>query len=296
MYRYRDLLTDVKKLGRMGAETGSIGKSVLGQDIPYAFVGSKEGPAVVVVGATHAREHITARLVAKQALRYATGDLRLDGGIYFVPMHNPDGVRICQEGVGFIQDAERREFILEANGGSEDFTLWKANAAAVDLNVNFDARWGTGKQNLFFPAPFNYVGKAPMSEPETKAIAALIEKTAADYVITYHTKGEIIYWQFNQQNLRKWRDYRYARFVAAHTGYKLVGQGESAGGLKDWCVEALKIPAITVEVGSDRYGYPYPYSQFDDILARNMTVPQRMLNTLAKEKRYGKKVYECGDK
>ena len=154
----------------------------------------------------------------------------------------------------------------------------------MDINVNFDAGWGTGESNLFFPAPFNYVGRAPMSEPETRAVAALIEKTAADYVITYHTKGEIIYWQFNQRNMRKWRDYRYARFVSRHTGYRLVGQGKSAGGLKDWCVDVLKIPAVTVETGSDAYGYPYPYSQFDDILKRNLTVPQRMLNTIAKEK------------
>ena len=284
MYRYRDLISDVKKLSRMGAETGSIGKSVLGQEIPYIFVGRKGGPTLVVVGATHAREHITAKLVAKQALRYAAGDLRLDGGIYFVPMHNPDGVRLCQEGAGFIKDADRRGFLIKANGGSGDFSLWKANAAAVDINVNFDAGWGTGESNLFFPAPFNYVGRAPMSEPETRAVAALIEKTAADYVITYHTKGEILYWQFNQRNMRKWRDYRYARFVSRHTGYRLVGQGKSAGGLKDWCVDVLKIPAVTVETGSDAYGYPYPYSQFDDILKRNLTVPQRMLNTIAKEK------------
>lgn len=60
MYRYRDLISDIKKLSRMGAETGSIGKSVLRQEIPYIFVGRKGGPTLVAVGATHAREHITA--------------------------------------------------------------------------------------------------------------------------------------------------------------------------------------------------------------------------------------------
>lgn len=292
MYGYFDLMDDVEKLNSMGAQVGSIGKSQLGFDIPYVFVGSKTDVCLVVVAATHAREHITAKLAVRQAQHYLKNNLRLDGGIFFVPMLNIDGVRICQEGLSFIDDAKRKEFLLRTNGGSDDFTLWKANADGVDINVNFDAQWGTGAQNVFFPSPFNYVGKSPMSESETVAIAEFIKKVNADYVITYHAKGEIIFWQFNQQNLRKWRDYRYAKFVSKHTGYRLVGQTNSAGGLKDWCVEKLKIPAITVEVGKDKFGYPYPYSQFDDVLQKNLHVPQKMLNTVAKDKHNGRKIYE----
>lgn len=292
MYSYEQLVHDVEKLGAAGAETGKIGATRLGFDIPYVFLGKKDGVRLLVVGATHAREHITAKLVIKQASYYLQNNLRLDGGIYFVPMLNIDGVRICQEGVGFIEDGDRREFLLKTNGGSGDFSLWKANADGVDINTNFDANWGTGGQNLFFPAPYNYVGKAPMSERETVALAEFTKKISADYAITYHAKGEVIYWQYFQQNLRKWRDYRYARFVSRYTGYKLVGQTNSAGGFKDWCVDKLQIPAITVEVGSDRYSHPFPYTQFDDILQKNLLVPQKMLNTLAKEKCYGKKVYD----
>lgn len=292
MYSYFHLLDDIEKLNKLGAEVGVIGKTQLGFEIPYVFVGSKTDCCVVVVGATHAREHITAKLVAKQALHYVQNNSRLDGGIYFVPMLNIDGVRICQEGLDFIKDVNRREFLLKTNGGSNDFSLWKANADGVDINVNFDAQWGTGEQNIFFPAPFNYVGKSPMSESETIAVANFIKNVSANYVITYHAKGEIIFWQFNQENLRKWRDYRYAKFVSKHTGYRLVGQTKSAGGLKDWCVEKLKIPAVTVEVGKDKFGYPYPYAQFDDILQKNLLVPQKILNTLAKDKHNGRKVYE----
>lgn len=276
------------------AEVGSIGKTELGEDIPYVFCGNKGGATLVVVGATHAREHITAKLTSKQAERIISGGVRLDGGIYFVPMLNIDGVRLCIEGADFIADKARREFLLGING-KRDFSLWKANADGVDLNVNFNARWGTGKQNLFFPAPFNYVGKAPMSAKETRAVANFIMAVKADMVVSYHAKGEIIYWQFFQKALRLRRDLRYALLAAKITGYELVGQTQSAGGLKDWCVEKLKIPAITVEVGSDRFGYPYPYGQFADIFAKNARLPQTLLAALAEDKYHAEQVHEDGD-
>lgn len=31
---------------------------------------------------------------------------------------------------------------------------------------------------------------------------------------------------------------------------------DSAGGYKDWCVEKLKLPAFTVEVGKDEWKHP----------------------------------------
>ena len=69
---------------------------------------------------------------------------------------------------------------------------------------------------------------------------------------------------------------------------------QSAGGYKDWCVQKLGIPAITVEVGNDKYSHPYPYHQIDDIVAKNLLVPQKMLNTISKEKQNAKQVYESG--
>jgi len=284
MYSFFHLMHDVQRFYDMGCETGRIGTTELGQNIPYVFVGNKKGARVLVVGATHAREHITSLLVARQIYHYKKNNVRLEGGIYFVPMLNIDGVRLCQEGVSFLTDKSRQDFLIEVNGGSHDFSLWKANANAVDINVNFDACWSTGKSNVNFPSPANYIGKKPMSEKETVAIANFAKNVKADYVITYHAKGEEIYWQFFQQGFEKWRDYRYAKFVSRHTGYRLVSQTQSAGGFKDWCVQKLGIPAITVEVGNDKFSHPYPYHQIDDITTKNLLVPQKMLNTIYKEK------------
>ena len=123
-----------------------------------------------------------------------------------------------------------------------------------------------------------------MSEKETVALAEFTQKIKPDYVITYHAKGEEIYWQFFQDEQTKARDFRYANYVAKYTGYQLKQQTQSAGGYKDWCVQKLGIPAITVEVGNDKFSHPYPYHQIDDITTKNLLVPQKMLNTICKEK------------
>lgn len=153
MFRYQDLLKEVELFEKHGVETGSIGDSTLGQATPYIFVGNKEGRCIIVQGGIHAREHITSLLVvcqAKHLLKHP--ELLLDGGIYFIPMTNPDGVRLAQEGAGFIRNKELKKNLLQINGGP-DFSLWKANINGVDLNTNFDARWGQGKRKPCFSAP-----------------------------------------------------------------------------------------------------------------------------------------------
>ena len=66
-------------------------------------------------------------------------------------MTNPDGVALALGGLSSVKEPSRADFLRGLNGG-EDFSLWKANANGVDLNVNFDARWGAGIKNVFSPA------------------------------------------------------------------------------------------------------------------------------------------------
>ena len=302
MFRYFDLLKETEEFARRGVETGVIGKSALGAEIPYIFIGDKSKDCIVVTGAIHAREHITALLVVNQA-KYLlkNSSLLLRGGIYFVPMVNVDGVRLCQEGVGFLGDKQLKKNLIKINGSS-DFSLWKANANGVDLNVNFDARWGQGKSNLFFKASANYVGKTPNSEIETKNLLQFTLAVNPLATLNYHCKGEVIFWRFFQQNKQQlWYHYKIAKSVSQLTGYSLVAtEAGSCGGYKDWCIKRLGIPSLTVEVGSDKYGHPYPYSQFEDIYNKNIDVPRRLLNTVCRDKERIKQnestrdVYETG--
>jgi len=55
------------------------------------------------------------------------------------------------------------------------------------------------------------------------------------------------------------------------------------GGFKDWCIHVLKIPALTVEVGSDDFPHPFPYSEAESIIEKNKAVPKKIVNTLARE-------------
>lgn len=285
MFKYHDLLDEIQQFNRYGIETGIVGESTLGQPIPYIFVGEKTGNYLIVQAAIHAREHITALLALCQAKHLVKNkDLKLDGGIYFIPMSNPDGVRLCQEGVGFVGNKTVKNNLLTINGSS-DFSLWKANAEGVDLNVNFDARWGQGDKNVFYKASENYVGKEPNSEQETRALIDFTARINPVGTISYHCKGEIIYWQFGQTKHRLWRDRRYAEALAGYTGYTLVDDEGSVGGYKDWCIQTLKIPSYTIEVGSDDFEHPYPYKQFEKILQQNLDLPRKLLNTIVRDNR-----------
>ena len=262
VFGYFDLLHEVELFCKNGIETGIVGESTLGQHIPYIFVGNKNGNRMIVQGAMHAR---------------------VDGGIYFVPMTNPDGVRICQEGVGWIADKGLRANLVAMNGG-RDFSLWKANAQGVDINVNFDAKWSKGAQNTFCKGAQNYVGKHPFSTAEARCLAEFTQRLNPCVTLSYHLKGEEVYWEFGQKGHRRFADERYANAIAKYTSYKVVGAGGSVGGYKDWCISKLKIPSFTIEVGNDKYSHPFPYSLYSTILQQNIDLPRRLLNSVVEER------------
>lgn len=283
MFLYKDLLNEIQQFCDHGVETGVVGESELNQRIPYVFVGQKNGNYMIVQAAIHAREHLTALVAVCLAKRLLSRRAPLNGGIYFVPMSNPDGVRLCQEGVGWISDESVRRKLVAINNGSDDFSLWKANADGVDLNVNFDADWGKGAQNVFSPAPQNYVGEYAESARETRALKEFTLRINPRVTLSYHLKGEEIYWQFGQSGDRLERDRRYAQAIADYTGYKLVSADGSVGGYKDWCVSGLSIPAFTIEVGSDAFDHPFPYLQLSQIVKQNDDLPRRLLNTVVRD-------------
>ncbi len=225
------------------------GRSVEGRDLYAMYIGSSEGAQGISQYAIHAREWVTALL----ALRHIQRGVER-GGFWILPLANPDGALLSEIGAAAVSPA-RRKFLISVNGG-EDFSLWKANANAVDLNVNFDARWGTGAENVRVPSPQGYIGRAPFSEPETRCLCAFTLRVCPNYTVSWHTKGEEIYWEFHTPRRARLRDLSLARALSASTGYPLASVKRSAGGYKDWCIERLKIPAFTVEAGADSHSHP----------------------------------------
>jgi len=274
MYTYWELLDDIAYLGYNGADIGYIGNSVFWNKIPYAHIGSYEKKQAIITAGIHARENITSLLAIKQVYRYLKKPL--DIGIYFIPMVNVDGAILIEKGA---PNNEKGEFLKKING-SNDFSLWKANANAVDLNVNFDAGFGTGKQNVFLPASDNYVGEKPFDQPETAALRDFTLGVKPFFTLSYHALGREIYWQYNNVDIK--RDKRYALAIAKETGYKLIdGDLGSAGGYKDWCV-INDIPSVTVEIISSHHTHPLDNAILVEDWEQNKDIPS-VIESLAKE-------------
>lgn len=267
-----------------------VGYSMLGTPIYGAHVGSYEGNQLLVEGAIHAREYVTALLIVEQVKYYATQ--QINGGMYFIPMSNPDGVRLVLDGSDSINCPQLKYYLDYLNGGSADFSQWKANANAVDLNVNFDADWGGGSQNVFCPAPANFVGFYPNSEREVNALREFTLKNQPNITISYHTRGEVIYYGFTGLTPAQLeRDYDIARQISDVTGYEIIRTTNSTGGYSDWVSRTLQVPAYTIEVGSTQWAHPIGEQYLDEIYAKNRDVPAVALNgvnsltTLARRRR-----------
>ena len=103
-----------------------------------------------------------------------------------VPMVNPDGVNLVLNG----PQPEKREELIVMNNGSEDFSGWKANIRGVDLNNQFPANWEIEKERKEpkAPAPRDFPGDAPLTEPEAIAMANLAKKQQFSRMLAFHTQ------------------------------------------------------------------------------------------------------------
>jgi len=232
-----------------------IGTSRKGTPIHVLTVGC--GPRQVLVNAAHhANEWITAPLLMK-FLEERAADFAFVKPprwaeavtLHAIPMVNPDGVSLVLNGAG-------------------EFDHWKANAIGVDLNSNYPANWEKGRTHKFArgytaPGTRDYVGNAPLSEPETCAMVAYTTTRDIDITLSLHSQGEEIYHRYMDYNPSGAEELA-ARFAAV-SGYAVVDVPEesSHGGYRDWFISAFNRPGFTVECGLGEN--PLPLSQFDGI-------------------------------
>lgn len=253
MYDLTNLQEDLNILYAQGAEVFDIGYTLLGRPIPCVFKGSKEGGQVLLHASIHAREWVTTPLVLEMMKNYNG-----KGGIWCVPMVNIDGVLLCQQGLKSVGNQSLEDFLLDVNNSSSDFSLWKANARAVDLNVNYNARWGEGAQNITYPAPANYIGQYPFSEAENIALRLLTERVKPSVTLSYHARGNVIYKGFSCLDPNK----EGAQLISNATDYPLLDSFDSTGGYKDWYVATFQKLGLTIEVGDN----DIPYDKLIDYL------------------------------
>ena len=89
-------------------------------------------------------------------------------------------------------------------------------------------------------------------------------------VISYHTRGQEIYWNF--QNINPPQGYEIGTEFAKSSGYLLteVPYNSSFAGYKDWFIQSYSRPGFTIEAGLGEN--PLPISQFDKIYRDNMGI------------------------
>lgn len=265
-------------------QIGVPGKSVLNKNLYYIRLGT--GPnQVFYTGAIHANEWITAMLLMKfienfgkaysikgNIRGYNTADIWSRSSIYIMPMINPDGVNLVTEGLK--PDNPFYQEILAINNGA--FPLpqtWTANIRGVDLNLNFPAGWELEKAyeanvlGITGPAPSDYGGPTPLSEPETQAAVAFTRQHNFRLVIAYHTQGRVIYWQY--LDMAPPESLQIAELFSKVSGYRVETNPAEASyaGYKDWFIQEYGRPGFTIEVGLGVN--PIPVSQFDTIYREN---------------------------
>ena len=239
--------------------------------------------------AHHANEWITTPVLLRFAEDFAralqsggeifgipASDLAARVTIYLVPMVNPDGVDLVTGALGSGDPGYARAVEI-----GEDFPAipfpsgWKANLLGVDLNLQYPARWLRAREIKFSqgftrPAPRDYVGRAPLNQRESRALAGYTEYIDPDLVLAYHAQGKEIYWTFQDYDVPGAREL--GERLASVSGYTLAEPAEASSyaGYKDWFIQAFRRPGYTIEVGEGEN--PLPLSQFEEIYRDNLGI------------------------
>ena len=244
---------------------------------------------VLYTAAHHANEWITATVLLRfgeelaaaiddggQVFGRSAREISDTATIYMVPMVNPDGVDLV---VGAIAPGSGQ--YLLAQGLARSYPSipfpdgWKANLLGVDLNLQYPAGWLQAREIKFSqgftqPGPRDYVGRAPLSQVESRVLAGYTEAVDPALVLAYHSQGKEIYWQFKDYDVPGAR--ALGEEFAAVSGYTLaeVAYNSSFAGYKDWFIQQFRRPGYTIEVGEGVN--PLPLSQFDEIYRDNLGI------------------------
>ena len=244
-----------------------LGMSLLSRPIPIITLGDKRATkSVLYVGTHHATENICTNILLrlindyfcayknfKQLYSINSRYLYKMRKIHIIPMLNPDGVEYRLNGIDATNPLYQR--VLKYNENETDFSKWNANARGVDLNHNYNAGFTEYKQlereRGILPGKSKYSGEFPESEPEVSALCNFIRFNQEEIqgVISLHTQGEEIY--YTSGDIIPKKSKHIAEIISKMTGYKLSIPEDTAcyGGLTDWLIREMDIPAFTLECG-----------------------------------------------
>ncbi|MBP2474955.1 hypothetical protein JOF53_003827 [Crossiella equi] len=242
-------------------------------------------PRFLLVAQIHARELTTSEMVWRFVTRLLDGN-RTDAEVtallrgtevWVVPQINPDGIEVVQDGLtnvgtGFESPAWQRKNVNATNGSATCPAPWAGSHTGIDLNRNFDARWG-GVGTSGDPCSAAYRGPKAASEPEVQALAGLFQKLFPDQrgpgegdaapattrgaMITLHTFSDLVLFPWGHDPKAKTPNdagLRSMAFRLSHyNGYNTGQPGEVlysvTGSTDDWSYDKLGIASFTFEIG-----------------------------------------------
>ncbi len=269
---------------------GQIGRSRMGKPLHLLRLG-RGGHRVLYNGAHHGNEWLTSLLlllfVEEYCRAYAAGDsvgglpaeqLFNRASIWIVPTVNPDGADLAASYLRsgpYFEQAKR----YAANYPNIAFPEgWKANIAGVDLNLQYPAGWEEAKsiksaQGYTSPGPRDFVGAAPLSQPESRAMFDFTRSLDPALTLSFHSQGRVIYWKY--LDLEPPRSEQIAALFGRLSGYAVEDTPYASGfaGYKDWFIQEYNRPGYTIEVGLGEN--PLPLSQLPGIYEENVGILAR---------------------
>lgn len=242
----RARLLDVGDSARRAADPGG------GHDLLALVLGTRADdpsvPRVLLTAGVHPRETANPRLLLDWARgtldAAAAGDparraLLEERTVVVVPLVNPDGLDTVVRG---LDTADAGSAWHRGNHGA---------TGAVDLNRNFDNRWGAGSPESWHR---NYRGPHAGSEPEVRAIQALGRALRPAGVYDLHSAGEVVLVPAGAPDARA-----AAELVSRASGYAVSSSDErwprpvGGGTLKDWAHDQLGAVSLTIETGDAQH-------------------------------------------
>lgn len=256
-YSYEQMLLDLSVLELIYPNTVrvvSIGNSEQGRQIPVIQIGDPGAKHhVLMQGAIHGREHFTACLLMAIADNYLYKGIDADVCYHIIPMSNPDGVVISQSGK--LNDTQKEIYQQDlAAGYTIDGPItyaqqWKANASGVDLNRNFPSGWDNSLEHPN-PSSEKYRGHEPFSVAESLALRDYTLQYKFAATMSFHSSGSVIYYQYGNRQPVNQLSHALALVAESVTGYEpQSSDGTTGAGYKDWAMDALGIPSLTIEIG-----------------------------------------------
>jgi hypothetical protein len=198
----------------LGRDSPRHGSEILGFSVEkralraWRFAGGGAAP-LLVVGGVHGDEPSSVGAVAELGQRLRAGEVAAAGPVWLVPRLNPDGL---------------------ARGR-------KNSARDVDLNRNFPAaNFRRAHDPGYFP------GEEPLSEPETAALAALIDRAGIAGIVAVHAPFACVNYDGPAA--------AWAERVAAASGWPARGDigYPTPGSLGSWFGIDRGLPILTLEL------------------------------------------------